>query len=158
MGKNRKLKKDVKSKFLVKEPWKRLLSLVDGREIAKVWRGYGTKIFLEVGSLDDSGRGEVTIAINDTWSLVKKNELIVSSNENNWKEIDATLARLQGQRILFATIGREGGLMILIGESTLRIQQSLNRDEMIIPWYIRYKSEGIFVRFQRNRICIKKWD
>jgi len=75
----------------------------ENRTINHVWRGAGTAIFLEIGSLDlDSRRnpkGELTISVEWSWRIEGPNNILLGSfNED--EEIYKAIDILKGRKIL----------------------------------------------------------
>ena len=71
-----------------------------GEEVALVWRGSGTAIFLELGSLqqNEQRKGESCIGIEWSWRIQKQYDILLGSfNED--KEIEQILSMLNKETI-----------------------------------------------------------
>jgi len=74
------------------EEAKSRLSELDGATVSHAWRGHGSALFLELGQLEESPKGnnpngEQTIMIEWSWRVEGKNSIIVGSWSEN-EDID----------------------------------------------------------------------
>ena len=89
------------NKIMTAEIQKSLDQLI-GKEISKVWRGYGATIFLELGKLskDPKGdlKGESCIMIEWSWRVENKRSILFGSFSTD-RKIDNQLQKLTGKTI-----------------------------------------------------------
>jgi hypothetical protein len=82
-----------------------------GLPVSRVWRGYGTAVFFEIGALQphttrkgkDSPRGEISLMIEWSWRVEKARSIWFGAFSTQ-KKIDARLSQLVGHTIEVATL------------------------------------------------------
>ena len=65
-----------------------------GKVMGRVWRGYGSSIFLEIGELTND-KGELTIMIEWSWRVEKEQEIMFGSWSDD-SEFHELLQKLKG--------------------------------------------------------------
>lgn len=75
---------------------------LEGFRVSRVWRGYGSALFIELGELTNDGRsskGEFTVMIEWSWRLEDSKNIVVGSWSDN-ELIDVIKGRMEGLDIM----------------------------------------------------------
>lgn len=76
---------------------KTYLVQAEGFKLSRIWRGYGSAIFFELGELDNDQRREYTLTADDNWSLKLDDKVINASDE--FELIDKIISTLDFKKL-----------------------------------------------------------
>lgn len=71
--------------------------LAKGYQLSRTWRGYGSTIFFEFGTLNEDQKGEYTLTADDNWSLLIGDQVVRANDE--FELIDEMINNLGQQKI-----------------------------------------------------------
>lgn len=88
-----------------------VVTSLKGFPVSRVWRGYGSAVFFEIGALrayttrngKDSPKGEITLMIEWSWRVEKARSIWFGAFSSQ-KKMDARLPQLVGRNIEVATL------------------------------------------------------
>lgn len=132
-----------------------IISKLHNSIVSRVWRGYGSAIFLEIGKLDEKQKGQFTLSSATGWSLYSHDKSKLCSYESSdWKEIDNIL--LSFQNTIIDSVQVENGIIRFnFSDKSLEIK-TISGDENNFSLHNRDNNEYLII--QNEKFYIEKGD